>query len=422
MNRENSNGFTSIASFFLAVYYIWYALPFMKITFRAEVFKYLFFSCFAVGICFLCIARILHQKMRFLISVRVTSLTPVIIYMVVLSVLCLFHIADATNHIRVSFTFWGTLIVYQLFAFDRNAQVHFGRFLLILFLLTSLTSLTAVVSDSSAARAIANASQRPEAIARDYELMKKNVSGVYLFQCLTIFSPVPVLMLCRKKKVLLGSALLCIIILAILKASFTISLFVLVVACVTAAAFNYRTITKLFLPVCGMIILFLPMDTLFFLLSNIIENQYIRARILEIALFFQEHSVQGDLQLRLQCYLYSLRTFIVNPLGVGPWYSYHIGEHGIGYHSAMIDDVARYGVFALAFYGMFLKKYYQLLQEQWRKIGFESAVFPMLLAWVLFLLLNIGFRSADESIFMLYILPVLPDALRSRALERERSV
>ena len=31
--------------------------------------------------------------------------------------------------------------------------------------------------------------------------------------------------------------------------------------------------------------------------------------------------------------------------------------------------------------------------------------------WALLLLLNIAFRAADESIFMLYILPVLPDIL-----------
>ena len=100
-----------------------------------------------------------------------------------------------------------------------------------------------------------------------------------------------------------------------------------------------------------------------------------------------------------------------NPFGVGPWYSYHIGEKGIGYHSALLDNMARYGVFAIVFYIAFFSKYYQLLRAQWQKLSLEEAVSPMLFAWIFFLLLNIGFRSADESIFMLYILPVLPDIL-----------
>ena len=108
---------------------------------------------------------------------------------------------------------------------------------------------------------------------------------------------------------------------------------------------------------------------------------------------------------------YSLRSVAAHPLGIGPWYSYVVGDRGIGYHSAILDDMARYGLAALAFYGVFLAKYYRMLREQWARIGLRAAAAVITAGWALLLLLKIAFRAADESIFMLYILPVLPDIL-----------
>ena len=182
MNQHRRIGLTDAASFLLAIYYLWYQLPFMRATFQAERYKYLFFACFAAGILLLCAARLENCRMRVRLTLRVSVLTPVLLYMAVMAVCYLLHAGDAARHIRVSFSFWGTLLVYRLFSFDRRAQVRFGRYLLFLFLLTALTSAAAVLTDSSAARAISNASQRPEAVARDYVLMRRNVSGIYLFQ------------------------------------------------------------------------------------------------------------------------------------------------------------------------------------------------------------------------------------------------
>lgn len=154
-----------------------------------------------------------------------------------------------------------------------------------------------------------------------------------------------------------------------------------------------------------------PPDELFSALAGAIDNRYFSARFAELALFLRQRSIRGDLQIRLQCYLYSLRSFAAHPLGIGPWYSYVVGDRGIGYHSAILDDMARYGLAALAFYGVFLAKYYRMLREQWARIGLRAAAAIITAGWALLLLLNIAFRAADESIFMLYILPVLPDIL-----------
>lgn len=222
MNQHRRIGLTDAASFLLAIYYLWYQLPFMRATFQAERYKYLFFACFAAGILLLCAARLENCRMRVRLILRVSVLTPVLLYMAVMAVCYLLHAGDAARHIRVSFSFWGTLLVYRLFSFDRRAQVRFGRYLLFLFLLTALTSAAAVLTDSSAARAISNASQRPEAVARDYVLMRRNVSGIYLFQDLVIFAPISVLMLLQRRKPLMNGLILGFVFLAVIKASFTI--------------------------------------------------------------------------------------------------------------------------------------------------------------------------------------------------------
>ena len=180
MNQHRRIGLTDAASFLLAIYYLWYQLPFMRATFQAERYKYLFFACFAAGILLLCAARLENCRMRVRLILRVSVLTPVLLYMAVMAVCYLLHVGDAARHIRVSFSFWGTLLVYRLFSFDRRAQVRFGRYLLFLFLLTALTSAAAVLTDSSAARAISNASQRPEAVARDYVLMLSSYAANFL--------------------------------------------------------------------------------------------------------------------------------------------------------------------------------------------------------------------------------------------------
>ena len=411
MNQHRRIGLTDAASFLLAIYYLWYQLPFMRATFQAERYKYLFFACFAAGILLLCAARLENCRMRVRLTLRVSVLTPVLLYMAVMAVCYLLHVGDAARHIRVSFSFWGTLLVYRLFSFDRRAQVRFGRYLLFLFLLTALTSAAAVLTDSSAARAISNASQRPEAVARDYVLMRRNVSGIYLFQDLVIFAPISVLMLLQRRKPLMNGLILGFVFLAVIKASFTIPLFVLLVVCILTVVSQRRGVGLMLLAAGGFFLLAFPPDELFSALAGAIDNRYFSARFAELALFLRQRSIRGDLQIRLQCYLYSLRSFAAHPLGIGPWYSYVVGDRGNGYHSAILDDMARYGLAALAFYGVFLAKYYRMLREQWARIGLRAAAAIITAGWALLLLLNIAFRAADESIFMLYILPVLPDIL-----------
>lgn len=410
--RTNERGpitLTDIACVLLAVYYTWYSLPFMRITFKSSLYKTMFFGCFAIGAILLLVAQFGRYEFVISLSRGRNLLICVLPYMTIMTIFYIFDIGDASRHIRVSFTFWGTALIYALLSIDKKAQIRFGKYLAFLFCLTALTTVTGVFSDSSVARAIANASQREENVARDYTLMRKNISGVYLFQCLTILAPVTIIGIRQHKRRFLYAVGLLFIVVAIIKGSFTISLLVLAVSCGVALASNRRIPAAIILTLVVLILLLMPLDSLFKYLADAIRNHYISERLNEIASFFSGATLYGDMKKRALCYMYSIRTFAQNPLGTGAWYSYVVGRNGIGYHSEILDDMARYGIAAIAFYLAFFVAYYQMLKGQWGKINLAGVAFPICVTYFLLLLLNVGFRSADESIFMLYILLILPE-------------
>ena len=151
--------------------------------------------------------------------------------------------------------------------------------------------------------------------------MRRNVSGIYLFQDLVIFAPISVLMLLQRRKPQMNGLILGFVFLAVIKASFTIPLFVLLVVCILTVVSQRRGVGLMLLAAGGFFLLAFPPDELFSALAGAIDNRYFGARFAELALFLRQRSIQGDLQIRLQCYLYSLRSFAAHPLGIGPWYS-----------------------------------------------------------------------------------------------------
>ena len=138
--------------------------------------------------------------------------------------------------------------------------------------------------------------------------MRRNVSGIYLFQDLVIFAPISVLMLLQRRKPLMNGLILGFVFLAVIKASFTIPLFLLLVVCILTVVSQRRGVGLMLLAVGGFFLLAFPPDELFSALAGAIDNRYFSARFAELALFLRQRSIRGDLQIRLQCYLYSLRS------------------------------------------------------------------------------------------------------------------
>ena len=114
------------------------------------------------------------------IKLTFNILVPIIIYMLVMSMFVMFNYYDASKHIRVSFTFWGTALIYFLLSYNPPLQRAFGRFLLILFIINCITSFIGVYFNPSAARALTNASRSTEAIEEDIYLSKKYKLHIFI--------------------------------------------------------------------------------------------------------------------------------------------------------------------------------------------------------------------------------------------------
>ena len=224
-------------------------------------------------------------------------------------------------------------------------------------------------------------------------------------------APIFVYMIKMKFNFILASIALLFIFMAVLKASFTIC-FLLLIAGIVLSLIYVKGITgKIIITISVISLLFLPWGSILGRLSVVVDNPYISQRLYEMSRLLSEGVIEKNVSGRVEAYLSSFQTFIKNPLGIGAHYSYKMLEKGIGYHSQILDDLARYGIFALAFYIAFLSQYYKLLIKQWSKINMAEAVFPMFIVYVGFLILNIAFRSSAESVVVLFILPVLPDII-----------
>ena len=338
-------------------------------------------------------------------------LIPILIYFAVFILLVIFDVETADRHIRISFTFWGTLIVYFLTSSFPQAQKRLTILFLGLFLITTITSLIGVTTNQNAARILTYAAND---IQEDIAIRKLNVGGISFFQGLVICVPILVTFLSRKKYFSISLILLLTIFLCLLSASFTISLTMFFVALVLGYLANneFSKKTVVVVLILAIIAFVVPWDQAMKYLAGAFTNEAFSARFDSIATSLTYGYASGNLGSRIDVYDMSLKTFLHNFFGVGPNYSYVVGHNGIGYHSQFLDDLARYGIFAVLFYVLFFVGYSKMLSEQWRKIGMNQVVIPVVIVYFLFLIFNLGFTSSHEGVLMLYLIPALPTIIK----------
>ena len=406
------NNVIHLAELFLGVYYLWFFLPFMRTTYSG-VYKYFFFIFFLIGVALLIFENINVYGLQ--IKIKHTIIAPILIYMAFMAFICLFDLHDARDHIRVSFTFWGTALVYYLMGVIPEGRRRFAQFLIVVAIFTTITSAIVIWEDPRAARALTSAVVTKENLAEDYALGRKNVSSIYLFQGIAVLSPIWIGLI-KKKHIIFGLIGLIVSFLIIFRASFLIAVCAMILGVMLALVQSEKKNMFAFISVIilGFLVLFLPWSNILGFLAGVIENKYISVRLNELSLLLEYGTIVGDTEGRIDAYMQSISTLFNHPLGVGAYYFSQEARGLVGRHSQILDDLARYGVAALAFYCVFLKRYYILLKEKWSKIGMGSVATSITIVYAVFLLLNIGFRSAEESVIMLFILPELPEIVLHR--------
>lgn len=406
------NNVIHLAELFLGVYYLWFFLPFMRTTYSG-VYKYFFFIFFLIGVALLIFENINVYGLQ--IKIKHTIIAPILIYMSFMAFICLFDLHDARDHIRVSFTFWGTALAYYLMGVIPEGRRRFAQFLILIAIFTTITSAIVIWEDPGAARALTNAIVTKENLAEDYYLGRRNVSSIYLFQGIAVLSPVFVGLI-KKKHILWGLLGLILSFFLLLKASFLIAVCVMLLGIILALIQNEKKsfVFSIVIVVSILVLLLLPWSNILEFLAGVIENKYISVRLKELSLLLEYGTIIGDTEGRLDAYTISIVTLMRHPFGVGPYYFSQEARGFVGKHSQILDDLARYSIIALAFYCVFLKRYYVLLKEKWSRIGMGSVATSITIVYAVLLLLNIGFRSAEESVIMLFILPELPEIVLHR--------
>ena len=416
------NNYIHFSEIFLGVYYLWFFLPFMRTTFTG-IYKYFFFFFFLIGVSLLVWKNVSAYGLQ--IKVKHTIVAPILVYIAILTFLCLLDLHDARDHVRVSFTFWGTALVYYLMGIIPDGRRRFAQFLIVIVVFTIVTSAIVLWENPRAARALTSALDTKEALAEDYYWGRKNVSSIYLFQGIATISPLFVSLI-KKKHVFFGLFGLIFSFFLLLRASFLIALFAMILGIIFAMLQNEKKhpIFHMVIFIMALVMLFMPWEGILSFLADVINDDIISVRLNELSLLLKVGSVIGDTAGRLEAYIQSITTLLHHPLGVGVYYFSQEAREFIGTHSQILDDLARYGIVALVFYCVFLRRYYVLIKEKWSKIGMSSVALSITIVYVALLILNIGFRSAEESVIMLFILPELPEIIlyqkEKKGIKREK--
>lgn len=388
------------------IYVSWFFLPICKGYIFGGIYNLIFFCFYALAMGNLLLLNLrTHFKRDIWLVVY-----PVICYMLVMCVMYLLDVKDADKHIRVSFTFWGILLYYFLLDKYSESRIRIAKYVLCLYVITYITTLIGITTDVTAARTISHAASNDELSA---SLLRKNISSIYFIQMSVMFVPFAVSVLLNKKKGRLPAlGFLILEFFFIMQASFTVSLIMYFIVLALSIVFlkededKYALLAKtLLLGVVIFLMIVVDWKFIFKWLGENIENSYISQRMLEMSNLLDNSKDTGDAGLRLELYLSSIKTFSENLFGVGPNYSYIKFDEGIGHHSQMLDDFARFGVAAVCFYFVFLKNYYKFLKQKYSAYSAEKIAIPILCLYILFLILNLSFRSADEAIMMFLIIP-----------------
>jgi|SRR5690625_1988245 len=401
----------------ITVYFIWYITP----VFRAYFYG-TFFNAIIIGLIgvWLLTAILLNPKWIFQWNLHLIIVTIQIIGFIIMALLGIG--GGALAYMKIGVSFWFTLYVYHFYASLGWRMVigRIGTLVLISLFITGITTLIGLISIPSAARMLTSSSTLVE---DNFMLNSKNIGGFDFVYGLIIFIPTLISFMIfrrtRGKINLLKLSFLLLIILIFyitLKSSFTIALISLILGIVLGliSKMKPRSIILVIILSC-VVYQLLPNETLGGYLNKVaynLENPYVSERLHDIGNNLKGvQSTSSHLSNRTILYDMSFNTFIDHPItGVGPYY--YVSGVGVGYHSQILDDLARYGVFGLSFYLLFFYTFYKYINKQWKKLDFNGNLFVSLLIFLFVSFLNPTFSSQTISIIVFFLLPALPDIVR----------
>lgn len=416
--RSIYNLFKIINVICITIYFIWYITPIFRAYFYGGIFNALIICLIAI---WLITAIVLNPNWVFQFNFHIVIVSVQLLVFVIMALL--FPNANAISYMKLGLSFWFTLYVYHFYITLgwRKVIGKIGLVTLTSLVISTITTLIGLISLPNAARSLTSSSTLEQV---DKMLQLKNIGGFDLIYGLIILIPglMGFIFLEKKeygnkhlKKIVL--AFIFLIILVIINASFTIGILILIFSIIIGFFSKLKSRNLLLI---GLILSFLipliPTDTVGIYVKQIsygIDNPYVSERFEDIGNFLQgtTNSSQHLLN-RTKLYEMSLNTFKENPMGIGSYY--YVNGVGIGYHSQILDDLARYGILGLLFYLLFFYTYYRYIQKQWNKSNFNVNFLGTLLTFLFISSLNPTFSSQSISIIIFFVVPALPEIIKYR--------
>lgn len=380
---------------FIGIYLTWFCTPYLRNVFGASAYA-AFFIFFAFVGTFFCV----KNKPINLNFYRNRILFPILFYMVVLVIFSVLGVGNASNYIRVSSAF--CLICFLEFGLDGSPYLK-PLLCYVLFVLgiTYFTSLFGLIANPMAARTLTNSSADVE-LQSFYAL--QNIGNIGFVQSLLLLSPFLIYNIIQRQRIKLCLCLWIFLFLLVLVASFTIAMGIfLLFTLITIFVFEKNLLIKTVLFFALMGLWLIDFSWLFSILSQVIPNDSIAEKMH----FLSDSSSWGynDVGSRFDLYKESFLTFLSNPLGVGPYF--FVDSMGIGNHSAILDDLARYGWLGLVFFVCLTVCYYKDVLVKWNGLLNKKILIIFISNYIMFLLLNPGFRFASESFIVMLLVPHL---------------
>lgn len=149
-----------------------------------------------------------------------------------------------------------------------------------------------------------------------------------------------------------------------------------------------------------------PLGQMLVSLSYDVDNYFYSQRIGEVGHAMMGISHEGSFSARMQDTYISIKSFMRSPLwGVGFYFSQNINQTGIGMHSQIIDDLARYGLIGFGLLGYI---YYSWIKNNFylaKSREINRIVTSILIAIVFLALFNM-FSNVVYGLLIFFVIPL----------------
>lgn len=316
-----------------------------------------------------------------------------------------------------------------LFGFAINANVYavklslrsvcwLKRFFFICIFITTVTTTHTLMTNVNASRYLTSSSV-DENVQNSLQIL--NVGSFdYIYGILISLSSIIINARYEKKYKRLAYLLLSLlIVICIVKANFTIAYILLLVSALLYVLPKSKSIlSKIMTILTIFLMVFITpflLEKIFHALMNSTTSIYSQNKLESLLGVLNGTSSLGDTSIRFSLMKMDIDSFLSSPLfGVGGYYRTSVGT-GVGQHSQLLDELARYGIFGVLLLFFFIVRSVKHLWNEYMEKGRQN---PLLIPTMMLFGLSLLNPMFNDGILVCYF-AVIPIMLRGKEIDDE---